>query len=115
MTEVKAVLRYFRMSPRKVRMVSKIIKGLDIERAERELIFRNKKAAKALLKLLKSAIDNALKNGLNKEKLYVKNIIVNKGPTLKRGYFKAGGRIGRIEKKTSHIEIILGERNKNGA
>ncbi len=110
MTDVKAKLSYLRMSPRKVRVVSKIIKGLDIERAERELLFRNKKAAKVLLKLLRSAVNNALQKGLDKSKLYVKNVLVNKGPTLKRYYFKAGGRVGRIEKKTSHIEIILSEK-----
>lgn len=114
MTEVRALLRYFRMSPRKVRMVSKIIKGLDITRAERELKFRNKKAAQALLKLLKSAVSNALQKGLDKNKLYVKNVIINKGPVLKRFYFKAGGRVGKIEKKTSHIEVILGEKS-NGS
>lgn len=107
MTEVKAKLRYFRMSPRKVRLVAKIIKGLDVLRAEKELLFRNKKAAKALLKLLKSAISNALAKGLAKEKLFVKNVIVNKGPVLKRYYPKAQGRVGLINRQTSHLEIIL--------
>jgi large subunit ribosomal protein L22 len=111
MKEVKAVLKYFRMSPRKVRLVAKVIKGLDVERAEKELLFRNKKAAKAILKLLKSAVANALNQGLTKEKLYVKNITVNKGPAYKRYYFKALGRVGLIRKQTSHIEIILASKN----
>jgi large subunit ribosomal protein L22 len=76
MKEVKAVLKYFRMSPRKVRLVAKAIKGLDVERAEKELLFRNKKAAKAILKLLKSAVANALSQGLTKENLYVKICVI---------------------------------------
>ncbi len=111
MKEVKAVLKYFRMSPRKVRLVAKIVKGLDVERAEKELLFRNKKAAKAILKLLKSAITNALNQGLTKEKLYIKNITVNKGPVYKRYRFKALGRVGLIRKRTSHIEIILASKD----
>jgi len=107
MTEVKAKLNYFRMSPRKVRVVAKIIKGLPITRAEKELEYRNKKAAKALLKLLRSAVQNAKEKGLAKENLYVKNVIVNEGPKYKRYYPKAGGRVGLITKRTSHIEIIL--------
>ncbi|MER3581438.1 MAG: 50S ribosomal protein L22 [Patescibacteria group bacterium] len=105
--EVKAKLNYFQMSPRKVRMVAKIIKGLDVLRAERELLFRNKKGARAILKLLRSAINNALQKGLNKEDLFVKNIIVNEGPKNKRYYPKARGQVGLITKKTSHIEITL--------
>jgi len=107
MTEIRAILRYFRMSPRKVRKVAKIIKGLSVKRAERELLFRNKKAAKALLKLLKSAVNNAINKGLAEDELVVKNVLVNKGPVYKRYYPKAQGRIGLINRQTSHIEIIL--------
>jgi len=111
MKEIKAILKYFRTSPRKVKLVAKAIKGLDVERAEKELLFRNKKVAKAILKLLKSALANALNQGLTKEKLYVKNIMVNKGPSYKKYYFKAMGRIGLIRKQTSHIELILASKN----
>ena len=67
MKEIKAILKYFRISPRKVNLVAKAITGLDVERAEKELLFRNKKVAKALLKLLKSALANALNQGLTEQ------------------------------------------------
>lgn len=108
MTVVTASLNYFRMSPRKVRVVAKLIKNLSVERAEKELLFRNKRAAKAILKLLKSAVSNAKNKGYNEKELYVKNIIVNEGPKhLKRYYPKARGRVGQIIKKMSHIKIEL--------
>ena len=105
---VKAKLNYFRMSPRKVRMVARIVKNLPVEKAEKELSFINKKAAESILKLLKSAISNAKNKNYDPKELYVKNIIVQEGPKkLKRYYPKARGRVGRIIKKMSHIEIIL--------
>ena len=108
MTVATASLNYFRMSPRKVRVVAKLIKNLPVERAEKELLFRNKKAAKAILKLLKSAVANAKNKGYDAKNLYVKNIIVNEGPKhLKRYYPKARGRVGQIIKKMSHIKIEL--------
>ncbi|BCX15539.1 MAG: 50S ribosomal protein L22 [Candidatus Parcubacteria bacterium] len=110
MPEAIAKLNYFRMSPRKVRMVAKIIKGLPVNYAERQLMFYNKKAAKALLKLLKSAIANAKNKGYDSKDLYVEKIVVNEGPhLLKRFYPKARGRVGRILKRMSHIEICLGK------
>ena len=108
MTIATASLNYLRMSPRKVRVVAKIIKNLPVERAEKELLFRNKKAAKIILKLLKSAISNAKNKGYEAKDLYVKNIIVNEGPkNLKRYYPKARGRVGMIVKKMSHLKIEL--------
>lgn len=103
-----ANLNYFRMSPRKVRIVARLIKNLPVERAEKELLFRNKKASKAILKLLKSAISNAKNKGYDIKDLYVKNIIVNEGPkNLKRYYPRARGRATLIIKKMSHIKIEL--------
>ena len=108
MTVATASLNYFRMSPRKVRVVAKLIKNLPVERAEKELLFRNKKAAKAILKLLRSAVANAKNKGYDEKNLYVKNIIVNEGPKhLKRYYPKARGGVGLITKKMSHIKIEL--------
>lgn len=103
----QASLNYFRMSPRKVRVVAKLIKNMPVERAEKELLFRNKKAARAILKLLKSAIANAKNKGYDEKNLYIKNIIVNEGPKFKRSYPKARGGVGRIIKKMSHIKIEL--------
>lgn len=108
MTLVIAKLNYLRMSPRKVRMVAKIIKNKPVLEAERELLFRNKRAAKILLKLLKSAISNAKNKGYQPESLYIKNVIVNEGPKhLKKYYPKARGRVGLIVKKMSHLKIEL--------
>lgn len=108
MTVATANLNYFRMSPRKVRVVSRLIKNLSVERAEKELLFHNKKAAQAILKLLKSAVSNAKNKGYDEKNLYIKNIIVNEGPKhLKRYYPKARGRVGLITKKMSHIKIEL--------
>lgn len=105
---IKAKLNYFRMMPRKLRIVAKTIKKLPVVKAERELLFRHKKAAKVILKLLKSAITNAKNKGYQPEDLYVHNVIVQEGPkNLKRFYPKARGQVGRITKKLSHIEIIL--------
>ena len=105
---ITAKLNYLIMSPRKVRIVAKTLKGLDVSKAERQLLFSNKKASKIILKLLKSAISNAKNKGYDEKELYIKNIIVNEGPKhLKRYYPKARGGVGQIIKKMSHIEIIL--------
>ncbi|GIW67408.1 MAG: 50S ribosomal protein L22 [Candidatus Parcubacteria bacterium] len=115
MTIATASLNYLRMSPRKVRVVAKIIKNLPVEKAEKELLFRNKKAAKIILKLLKSAISNARNKGYEPKDLYIKNIIVNEGPkNLKRYYPKARGRVGLIIKKMSHLKIELDTTDKHG-
>ena len=108
---ITASLNYLRMSPRKVRIVAKSFKGLSVNQAERQLLFSNKKAAKIILKLLKSAISNARNKGYDEKDLYIKNIVVNEGPkNLKRYYPKARGRVGQIIKKMSHIKIILDTR-----
>jgi large subunit ribosomal protein L22 len=69
MTVATAKLNYLRMSPRKVRVVAKLIKNMSVSEAQRELLFMNKKAAKIILKLLKSAISNAKNKGHNHENL----------------------------------------------
>jgi large subunit ribosomal protein L22 len=105
---VSAKLNYFQMSPRKVRIVARAIKNLPVDEAERRLLFLPKKAAKAIFKLLRSALSNAKNKGYNLKDLYIKNVIVNEGSKkLKRYYPKARGRVGQIVKRQSHIEIIL--------
>lgn len=112
MKVVNAKLNYLRMSPRKVRIVAETIKKLPVLSAERRLLFLNKKAAKAILKLLRSAIANAKNKGYDPKDLYVENVAVNEGPKhLKRYYPKARGRAGLIIKKMSHILIELGTKN----
>ena len=98
------------MSPRKVRLVCDIIRGLDAEEAQAQLQFIKKKAAGAVLKLLNSAMANAENNfKLKKDNLYIKKISVDQGPTLKRWKPRAYGRAAMIRKRSSHITIVLGE------
>jgi len=108
---ITAKLRYLRISPRKVRLVTDLIKGLSVIEAERQLKFLTKKATKPVLKLLGSAVANAKNKGdIVKENLYVSNVIIENGPTLKRWRPRAMGRAAPIMKRTSHIILILDER-----
>lgn len=108
--EVKAKAKYIRMSPRKVRLVADVIRGLGFDKAMEQLMHNKKLAAKPIIKLLKSALANAENNfELKKDNLFVKIITVDEGPTLKRWMPRARGRATPIRKRTSHIEIILGE------
>lgn len=110
MIEVKAKLKYSRMSPRKTRLLVDVVRGLPVIKAESQLKLRRLKAAPIVLKLLKSAIANAEHNHkLEKSNLYIKKISVDGGPVLKRFTPKAFGRAGSIRKPTSHIEIVLAE------
>lgn len=109
----KAILKYARIAPGKVRIVLDLIKGKDIEEAYAILKFTPKAASEILYKLLKSAEANAVNNfELDAEKLYVADCFVNPGPTLKRMQPVSRGRGNRIDKRTSHITVIVKERNK---
>jgi len=109
---ITAKLKHLRISPRKVRLVADLIRGLDVMAAESQLKFLTKRSAAPVLKLLSSAIANALKNyGLAKENLYVSDIKVDSGPSLKRWRARAMGRAAAILKRTSHITITLKEKN----
>jgi large subunit ribosomal protein L22 len=108
-TEVKASARFIRMSPKKVRLVTNLLAGKGAENALNYLIFVNKAAALPVTKLIKSAIANGENNfRLDKADLYIKQIIVNDGPVLKRWQPRAHGRSTPIKKKTSHIMLTLG-------
>ncbi len=109
--EITAQLKGLRIAPRKVRLVSGILKGRDAMKAKSQLEHLAKRSARPLVKLLDSALANAHHNlGLVKENLFIKDIIVNEGPKLKRFRPKGFGTTSPIEKKTSHIEIVLAER-----
>ncbi len=109
--EVKASLRYFRVSPRKVRIVAEMVKGLMVNAALKQLAFARKRSGPALLKLLKSAISNAKTNSnLNPENLYIKEFKVDEAPVFKRNMPRARGRASIIKKRRSHVTIILGEK-----
>lgn len=109
---IKVHLRYLNISPRKVRIVAKMIKGLMVDNAEKQLLFSPKRAAKSLLKLLKHGIDVAVKQKqLDKKKLFIKNVIVNEGPKQKRFRAMSRGHVGRIIKRSSHITLELDTKN----
>lgn len=111
--EVKAHLRYLRITPRKVRLVADLIRGKSVNKAKEILTFSKKKSAKMLLKLLNSAISNAKHNfNLNEENLFIEKILVNEGPRLKRIFPRARGRADILQKKTSHVTIVLKEKQE---
>ncbi len=108
--EVKAKLSYARISPRKMRLVTNLCKGLPIMDARNQLSFSSKKGAKLLKKLLDSAVANAKnKGGIDVEALYVKNTFVDCGPTMKRYLPRSMGRATPILKRMSHVTLILDE------
>lgn len=108
--EAKAVLRYTRISPRKARYVADLVRGKPAEEAINTLAFTTRKAAAIISKLLKSAIANAGQDeSIDVDTLYVKKIVVDGGPMMKRFRPRAMGRANRIRKMTSHITIVLDE------
>lgn len=108
-SEVKASARFIKISPRKVRLVINQIRGLEIQPVLDYLKFAGKASARPVAKLLNSAIANAENNfKLDKEDLYIKSIVANDGPILKRWKPRAHGRSAPIRKRTSHINLILG-------
>jgi large subunit ribosomal protein L22 len=113
-TQVKATAKYVRVSPTKVRQLTRLIKGEHIDEATRILQFSDKPAAaKPLLKVLNSAIANAENNdGLDADDLYVHNAYADEGPTLRRYQPRALGRAYRIRKRTSHITVVVAPRER---
>ncbi|MBU4299130.1 50S ribosomal protein L22 [Patescibacteria group bacterium] len=107
---VIAKLKYLRIAPRKVRLVADLIRGKRAEEAKNILNFTIKKAALPILKLLKSCLANA-KNDFQLEEgnLYIQKLLVDEGPKNKRWIARARGKADEIQKKTSHITIILEE------
>jgi large subunit ribosomal protein L22 len=113
--ESKAHLRYLRMSPRKVSLVAALVRGKPVEAALNILRFTRRSAAGPLAKLIKSAVANATdlsKGQVDVDTLYVKQISVDQGPTQRRYMPRAMGRATRINKKTSHVHVVLAEAKK---
>ena len=110
---MKASATHIRISPRKVRMVVDTVRGKSVSQALSILGFTRKKAALPVQKLLKSAVANAAENdGISDvDTLVIDRIMVDEGPTLKRFMPRARGRATPIRKRTSHIRIILRERD----
>ena len=110
-TRPSAKISYARVSVTKACFVLDVIRGKDVNEALAILQYNNRKGSKIIYKLLKSAVANAENNsGLKAENLYVAECFANKGPTMKRIHPRAQGRAYRIEKKTSHITVVLDER-----
>lgn len=106
--EFKIRARFLRIAPRKVRLIINLIKGLTLTEAEQQLSFSPKRAAVFLKKILKSIEATAAHNyNLAKEDIYLKNIIVNQGPTLHRYKAAAYGTVHPIRKRSSHLEIVV--------
>lgn len=109
--EARATLKFARISSRKVKIVADLIRGKDIDEALAIMKFTPKASSEVLEKLLKSAIANAENNhDMKHENLYVAEIFANQGPTLKRIRPAAKGSAVRIRKRTSHITIVLKEK-----
>lgn len=108
--EVRAVSKYIRMSPQKVRLVIDQVRGKGVEEALAILRFTPKAAAKPVAKVIQSAVANAEENyGLSREDLYVSQIFADVGPTQKRWKPGARGRVKPILKRSSHITVVLEE------
>jgi len=109
--EKKAMGKYIRLAPRKIRIVADNIKGQPVEKAVNVLGFTPKKAARVLLKVLNSAVANAEQDPeVDVDTLYVKKVYVDEGPTMKRWRARAQGRAYRIRKRSSHVTIVLDEK-----
>ncbi|KYH28816.1 MULTISPECIES: 50S ribosomal protein L22 [Clostridium] len=109
--EARAIAKYVRISPRKVRVVLDLVRGKNVNEAFAILKYTPKDSAAAILKVLKSAVANAENNfNLDVNKLYVAEAYANQGPTLKRFKPRAQGRAYSIMKRTSHIVLVVKER-----
>ncbi|EGS29602.1 MAG: 50S ribosomal protein L22 [Peptoniphilus sp. oral taxon 375] len=109
--EAKAIAKYVRISPLKVQFICNEIRGLQVDEALAKLEFTTKRGAKELYKVLKSAVANAENNlSLDRADLYVKEAYANDGPTMKRFRPKAKGMAYPILKRSSHIGVVVAER-----
>lgn len=113
--QATAILRNARISPQKVRLVADQVRGMPVDKAEQLLKFSTKKAAHIVKKVLLSAVANAEHNdGADIDDLKIATIMVDEGPTLKRGRARAKGRGTRILKRCSHVTVTVADSNKTG-
>ncbi len=105
---MKALLKNYRQSPRKVRLIADLVRGKSVSKALDTLKFVNKRASLPFMKLIRSAEANAKSQGANVDALIVKSVAVNKGTVLKRFMPRARGSAARINKRNSHITVELG-------
>lgn len=105
---MKAVLKNYRQSPRKVRLIADLVRGKKVTDALHTLQFVDKRASGPFAKLIQSAQANAVQKGENAEKLFIKTVTVDQAATLKRFRARARGSASRINKRNSHIAVELG-------
>lgn len=112
---MKALLKHYRQSPRKVRLVADLIRGMDVEHARTVLNFSDKKSAPALKKLLESALANAKENDKHKNtnELIVKDIRVDKGIAFRRFRPRAFGRAAPFRRQTSRVSLTLASKTND--
>ncbi len=108
MKSTTAKLNYLKMAPRKVRSVADLVKGMSVNDAEAQLMAQRRRPAKALLKLLRSAVANAKNNKLDPGHLFIESFRVDGGPMLKRMLPRARGSASPIQKKMSNVTLVLG-------
>ena len=109
--EARATAKTIRVSPQKARLVVDLVRGKSVKEALGILEFTNKSATPAIIKVVNSAKANAVNNeGADEDKLYIKKIYVDEGPTLKRFRPMDHGKAFKILKKTSHITVVVKER-----
>jgi len=108
--ESKAIAKFVRVAPRKARLVARNVVSLPVEQAMNLLRFTPNKPASVILDVVRSALANAEHNAnLDVDSLFVKEVLVNEGPTWKRFMPRSQGRANHIRKRTSHITVILAE------
>jgi large subunit ribosomal protein L22 len=112
--ETRAVAKYVRVSPRKARLVADLIRGKQVNEALAILRALPQMSKEPVVKTLKSAVANAENNNdAVADDLYVTNIFIDQGPTLKRIKPRAQGRADRINKRTSHITVLVGDKEED--
>ncbi|PIR86550.1 50S ribosomal protein L22 [Candidatus Kaiserbacteria bacterium CG10_big_fil_rev_8_21_14_0_10_43_70] len=112
---MKAYLKNFRQSPRKVRLVANLIRGKNVRKAQALLSFTDNKSAPALKKLVASAVSNARSQGKNADGMVIKEITVDQGVTMKRFMPMSRGRANQYRKRSSKISLILSEMEKENS
>lgn len=114
--EARAVQKYLRRSPRKVRLVVDLVRGKNVQKSIKRLEFVKKAAADDVVKVIKSAAanirDKFQEERLDNEELYIKEIYVDEGTTLKRIQPRAMGRANQIRKRTSHITVVVAKQEE---
>lgn len=112
MADVKVKTRFIRVSPRKIRSIIDLVRGMKVDSALDQLNFIGKKAAIPVIKTLKSGIAAAKEKNLDSNSLWIKEVFCDSGPFLKRQILLSRGRASPIKKRMSHLTVVLSEQPK---